>query len=90
LTGSPDRIGWSWTETYLGAPLGPITTSAVELVTSNRLDRVKQCSGNRCWVLFYDTIKNRSRRWCLMRYCGNAAKSRQQAARRRATRTAQP
>jgi predicted RNA-binding Zn ribbon-like protein len=43
-----------------------------------RLDRsrVRRCGSRRCVLLFYDTTKNRSRRWCDMAVCGNRAKAR--------------
>jgi predicted RNA-binding Zn ribbon-like protein len=82
-------LQWSWNRSdELTAPLHQIAASAAELATSNRLTRIKQCDGERCWVLFVDTSKNVSRRWCQMRYCGNVAKSRRQATQRRQARAA--
>ena len=52
--------------------LWPITRSAVELLTSDELKRVKQCG--RCDWLFVDRSRNRSRRWCSMDACGNRIK----------------
>lgn len=87
LIAGDDGICWSWIAAdEPSVPLNAITASAIDLLTSHRLGRVKQCAADRCWVLFLDTTKNGSRRWCLMRYCGNAAKSHHQAARRRAAR----
>jgi predicted RNA-binding Zn ribbon-like protein len=82
----PMRRSWSWPAADPAAVLGPIATSAIELLMSERSTRVKQCAGDRCWVLFVDTTRNGSRRWCQMRYCGNVAKSRKQARQRRAAR----
>lgn len=48
-------------------------SSAVELLTDPRLDRVKQCPG--CGWLFVDTSRNRSRRWCSMEMCGGRDKA---------------
>ncbi|MEU4396502.1 CGNR zinc finger domain-containing protein [Kribbella sp. NPDC023855] len=82
-------LQWSWNRSAeLMAPLHLIAVSAAELATSTTLARVKQCDGENCWVLFIDTSKNASRRWCQMRYCGNVAKSHRQAARRRQARAA--
>lgn len=53
-----------------------IALSASELLTSDQLHRVKQCPGENCGWLFYDTSKNGSRQWCDMRDCGNVAKVR--------------
>ena len=56
--------------------LAPIVWSAVELLTSPDMKRVKVCSGDTCGWLFVDASKNRSRRWCEMKDCGNRAKAR--------------
>ena len=47
---------------------------AIELLTSDLRGRVGTCAS--CGWLYLDTSKNRSRRWCSMRMCGGAAKSR--------------
>ena len=54
--------------------LWPIALAAAELLTSNDLARVRQCSG--CDWLFLDTSRNHMRRWCQMQACGNRAKVR--------------
>ncbi|MDQ0227277.1 CGNR zinc finger domain-containing protein [Metabacillus niabensis] len=65
------------TEENLDIMLPPILQSAVDLVVSkNDLERVKQCEGDSCGWLFFDTSRNRSRRWCSMADCGNRAKAR--------------
>ncbi|MBM7584613.1 putative RNA-binding Zn ribbon-like protein [Bacillus pakistanensis] len=65
------------TEKNLDTMLPPILKSAVELLVSkNDLERVKQCEGDPCGWLFFDTSRNRSRRWCSMADCGNRAKAR--------------
>lgn len=57
--------------------LPPILQSAVDLLVSqDDLLRVKQCEGDPCGWLFFDTSRNRSRRWCSMADCGNRAKAR--------------
>jgi predicted RNA-binding Zn ribbon-like protein len=48
--------------------------STADLLLSNQIGRVKQCE--ECGWLFYDTTRNRSRRWCDMKSCGNRAKAR--------------
>ncbi|WP_044339333.1 CGNR zinc finger domain-containing protein [Rossellomorea aquimaris] len=64
-------------EKNLDAMLPPILQSAVDLLVSkNELERVKQCEGDPCGWLFFDTSRNRSRRWCSMADCGNRAKVR--------------
>lgn len=65
------------TERNLDIMLPPILQSAVDLLVSkNDLGRVKQCEGDACGWLFFDTSRNRSRRWCSMADCGNRAKAR--------------
>jgi predicted RNA-binding Zn ribbon-like protein len=82
-----DRFALSWPD-QPALPVHAIAASAMELLTSDSLSRVRQCAGEGCGWLFLDTTRNRSRRWCLMRYCGNAVKSSRQAAVRRAARAA--
>lgn len=53
---------------------GEIMGSAVGLLTSDRLHRVRQCAGENCTWLFLDTSRNGMRRWCDMQACGNRFK----------------
>jgi predicted RNA-binding Zn ribbon-like protein len=62
--------------TRLISLLGPIAWSAAELLTSDKLQDVKQCDGETCGWLFIDTTKNHRRRWCAMDDCGARAKAR--------------
>ena len=49
--------------------LWPVAYAAAELLTSADLNRVKECEDDRgCGFLFFDTSKNRTRRWCSMRW----------------------
>jgi predicted RNA-binding Zn ribbon-like protein len=69
-----------WTYTFEGSRLDqmlwPVVHSAAELLTSNWLDRVCECQGENCGWLFIDMSRNRSRKWCDMKDCGNVAKAR--------------
>lgn len=56
--------------------LWPIAGSAADLLRSDLLDRVKECSSETCSWMFIDESRNRSRRWCDMADCGNRAKAR--------------
>ena len=70
---------WTWADAAnaLETPLGPVARSAAELLTSREvLDRIRQCEGDGCGWLFIDSTKNHSRRWCVMKDCGNTAKVR--------------
>lgn len=68
---------WSPDGGSIDAVLAPIVQSALRLLTSPELRRVKQCADvSGCGFLFYDSSKNLSRRWCSMELCGNRAKRR--------------
>ncbi|GAA0393839.1 hypothetical protein GCM10010357_13330 [Streptomyces luteireticuli] len=56
-------------------------TSTGELVVTGESTRLKRCAEQACAWVFWDVSKNRSRRWCSMRVCGNRAKARRYAAR---------
>jgi predicted RNA-binding Zn ribbon-like protein len=66
-----DRVAWS------------VARSAVDLLTSGDLWHVHQCALETCGWLFLDVSKNKTRRWCAMKLCGNKAKVRQHRASRR-------
>jgi len=73
-----ERFRWEWSARPdgLDAFLGPVVRSAIDLLTSDRRERVSLCAEETCLWLFLDTSKNRSRRWCDMAQCGNRAKAR--------------
>lgn len=85
LAAGEDGIGWRWDRAggELDQPLWPVARSAAELLTSERLERVRACSGDTCGWMFLDMSRNRSRRWCDMNDCGNRAKARRHYAKRR-------
>jgi predicted RNA-binding Zn ribbon-like protein len=85
LAPEADACRWRWSvrESPVEAALGPIALSAVRLFTEGDFGRIKECSGHACGWLFYDTTKNNRRRWCEMEVCGNRAKQRRFAERRR-------
>jgi predicted RNA-binding Zn ribbon-like protein len=53
----------------------PIAASAADLICFGDLNLVKKCENANCVLVFYDTTKNHSRRWCSMSACGNRAKA---------------
>jgi predicted RNA-binding Zn ribbon-like protein len=79
------RWRWSLSQAPVDAALGPIALAAVDLFTDADFSRIKQCAGQACGWLFYDSSKNKRRRWCEMDVCGNRAKQKRFAARRRRT-----
>ncbi len=77
---------WTWDADIraLDRMLWPIVSSAIELLTSHDLRRVKECPGaGDCGWLFFDTSKNGTRHWCSMEGCGSRVKMRRQYARTR-------
>ena len=64
--------------------LGPIVRSAIELLTSSDVRRVRVCAGDGCGWLFLDSSRTRRRRWCSMAICGNRAKAKRSRDRSRA------
>ena len=83
--------GWGWDRSgdeggaRLDSPLWPVAQSAAELLTSEKLGRVKVCAGEGCGWLFLDESRNGSRRWCDSRDCGNRERVRRHLARKRAS-----
>lgn len=84
----PAGAGFTWryhTGSSLDRMLWPVLRSAAMLLTSPDLDRVGQCADDRgCGYLFFDSSRNRSRRWCDMGSCGNRAKARRHQTRHHA------
>jgi predicted RNA-binding Zn ribbon-like protein len=70
---------WEWraeAADSLEQILWPISLSAAELLTSERVRAVRACAADDCAWLFLDESRNRSRRWCDMKVCGNRQKAR--------------
>ena len=90
LAPGPGHYALAWDDAAgeLDRAWWPIARSAVELLTAGPLERIKQCAGRSgCGFLFFDTSRNRVRRWCSMEECGWQEKASLQTARRRAART---
>ena len=77
------RWQWSLRASPVEAALGPIALASVRLFTEGDFHRIRECGGHACGWLFYDRSKNNRRRWCEMEVCGNRAKQKRLAARRR-------
>jgi predicted RNA-binding Zn ribbon-like protein len=74
-----DGYRWEWNPNarlMLDRTLWPIALSATELLTSSQLSTVRMCEAPDCAWLFLDQSRNRSRRWCDMKVCGNRQKAR--------------
>ncbi len=80
-----DACSWMFVDEgdELDRMLWPVAWSAASLLTSADAARVRVCAADVCGWLFVDQSRNRSRRWCDMKACGNAAKARRHYARKR-------
>jgi len=54
--------------------LAELAREGVSLLGGDFHDRIRQCEGPPCAVLFVDTSRKGERRWCSMSACGNKAK----------------
>ncbi|MGX5697668.1 CGNR zinc finger domain-containing protein [Agromyces soli] len=68
----------------VGQALSTIARDAVDLFGEANHGRVRVCAGDDCDIVFLDTSRAASRRWCSMQRCGNRAKVRAHRARKRA------
>ena len=66
----------SSTEDDLERIVWEVARAAGRLVVSPRLARIRACAASDCGWWFVDDTKNRSRRWCDMKICGNREKVR--------------
>ena len=55
--------------------LTPVARSAAELLGHSEPRRIRKCGNPVCSLYYYDTSKNRTRRWCSMAVCGNRMKA---------------
>ncbi len=84
LAWKDSRLEWNWSSMESAElPLWVLALSALELATSDVMDRVRECGNPECRWLFLDTSKNHTRRWCDMKVCGNRMKARRFKAHKR-------
>lgn len=72
-------LKWEWVadvDARAEFPLWILTLSASQLLLSGNVELVRACGNPECRWLFLDTSKNRTRRWCDMKICGNRMKAR--------------
>jgi predicted RNA-binding Zn ribbon-like protein len=83
---APYSWDWGGAGDDLDRILWPVARSAADLLTDDRLARVRECDAGNCAWLFVDTSRNRSRRWCDMTVCGNREKAQRHYRRTRRSR----
>lgn len=59
-----------------------IARAAADFFATAEPQRIRRCEGTNCILLFYDTTKSGTRRWCSMAGCGNRMKAALHYARR--------
>ncbi|WBP88045.1 CGNR zinc finger domain-containing protein [Kitasatospora cathayae] len=59
-----------------------LARDAIALLTGPYADRIRECGGHNCRLLFVDASRPGRRRWCSMERCGNRNKVRALRARR--------
>jgi len=72
-----DAVGWDFV-------LWSIAKSFADMLCTQDLSRIKICDNPECGWAFYDGSKNKSRRWCDDKTCGNLMKVRRYRERQRA------
>ena len=84
LTVDQRRPVWSWRglDCQVVAPLWLLAQATVEFLISDRSLQLRCCASDTCRWLFLDASKNRTRRWCDMKVCGNRMKARRFHARK--------
>jgi predicted RNA-binding Zn ribbon-like protein len=69
---------WAWRERSAEPerPAWAAALDAARVLTTTETARVRQCADAECGWFFLDTSRNRTRRWCSMKACGNRNKAR--------------
>lgn len=57
------------------AALSLIARDAIDLFSGELRSRIRACANPNCGLMFVDTSRPGKRRWCLMKRCGNMAKT---------------
>jgi predicted RNA-binding Zn ribbon-like protein len=78
------RPVWSWRglDCEVGAPVWLLAQAAVDFLVSESYSQLRCCASETCRWMFLDASKNRTRRWCDMKVCGNRMKARRFYARK--------
>lgn len=66
----------------VGQALSTIARDAVDLFDGANAERIRECNGEDCSIVYLDTSRAATRRWCSMQRCGNRAKVRAHRARK--------
>lgn len=61
-------------EPTIASALSRVARNAFEVFGRNSPHRIKTCASDQCGIVFFDSSRSASRRWCSMSRCGNRAK----------------
>jgi predicted RNA-binding Zn ribbon-like protein len=84
LTADRLRPLWHWRglDSHATAPVWLLAHATEDFLLSEAFSKLRCCASETCRWLFLDTSKNRTRRWCDMKVCGNRMKARRFYARK--------
>lgn len=73
-----DSLEQAWQSPAVASgALSIIARDAIDLFSSELRARIRECENPRCGLMFVDASRPGKRRWCLMKRCGNMAKTSQ-------------
>lgn len=70
------RVEWAFQGSDAEQLAHALVSDAADLLSSGRCELIRQCQDSSCGWLYIDRSRERNRRWCSMRDCGNRAKAR--------------
>jgi predicted RNA-binding Zn ribbon-like protein len=71
-----DGLKQVWhSSTTATAVLSTIARDAIDLFSGELRSRIRECENPNCGLMFVDASRPGKRRWCLMKRCGNMAKT---------------
>ena len=73
---APDGSSATWhSPATASAALSTIARDAIDLFSGELRSRIRTCENPKCGMMFVDASRPGKRRWCLMKRCGNMAKT---------------
>jgi predicted RNA-binding Zn ribbon-like protein len=81
LAGGGTTVGWVPPVRATQA-LSTLAREMIELLSGPLAERIRECAGDNCPLVFVDSSRPGARRWCAMERCGNRHKLRALRARR--------
>jgi predicted RNA-binding Zn ribbon-like protein len=73
---APEGLHQAWhSPATVIAALSTIARDAIDLFSGDLRSRIRACENPNCGLMFVDASRPGKRRWCLMKRCGNMAKT---------------